>query len=348
MKFNSPKPDFRSAGKFNRTGKPDQRSNRGRARVGEVSRSSQLPQSSQSAQKTSWGKVADWYDSYLEDGDSYQKQVILPNLMRVLDPKPGEKILDIACGQGYFTEEIANRGAHVVAFDISPELIRKAERRFEAEGVTNARVFVGNADNMKEIRDASIDSAVCVLAAQNIEHADHMIQESARVLRRAKMQDRVGLTIKNTHKKGIMSAEEFNDTLKNASSLKGGKLVLVLNHPSFRIPKDSDWHFEEQARNPHQGKQGRVVYRYLSEGKITIDMNPGMPKERIRDKVYTVSYHRPLQVFVKWLTKNGFVITRIEEWSSHKKSATGPRQNAEDTARKEIPLFMCIEASLLG
>lgn len=77
-------------------------------------------------------------------------------------------------------------------------------------------------------------------------------------------------------------------------------------------------------------------------------MNPGIPKERSRDKVYTVSYHRPLQVFVKWLTRNGFAITRIEEWSSHKKSEAGPRRNAEDTARKEIPLFMCIEATLLG
>ena len=60
--------------------------------------------------------------------------------------------------------------------------------------------------------------------------------------------------------------------------------------------------------------------------------------------VKTVSFHRPLQVYIKALTKAGFVVSRLEEWISHKKSGSGPRQAAEDTARKEIPLFLCIEA----
>ncbi|MBU3668704.1 MAG: class I SAM-dependent methyltransferase [Candidatus Taylorbacteria bacterium] len=286
--------------------------------------------------KTSWGKVADWYDEYLQDDDSYQKQVILPNLMRVLDPKPREMILDIACGQGYFTEAIAERGADVVGFDISPELIKKAEAKLKYDNVENARVFVGKADDMSSIPNSSIDNAICVLAAQNIQELDAMFSEAARVLKRSKAQDRVRMAI---HQKG---------NYKDMPSFKGGRLILVLNHPSFRIPRGSDWHYEDKAENPHQGKQGRVVYQYLSEGKITIDMNPGMPKERSRDKVYTVSYHRPLQVFTKWLAKHGFAITRIEEWASHKTSEKGPRASAEDTARKEIPLFMCIEASLLG
>ncbi len=296
-------------------------------------------------EKTSWGKVADWYDEYLENDDSYQKQVILPNLMRVLDPKPREMILDIACGQGFFTEEIAVRGADVIGFDISPELVKKAESKLYTQKIENARVFVGKADDMNSIPNDSIDNAVCVLASQNIEHLDTMFKEAARVLKRAKPQDRVGIAIKNAQQG---KTKHGQGDFKEIPSFKGGRLILVINHPSFRIPKESDWHFEEQARNPHQGKQGRVVYQYLSEGRITIDMNPGIPKERTRDKVYTVSYHRPLQVFVKWLTKHGFAITRIEEWASHKKSEKGPRSSAEDTARKEIPLFMCIEASLLA
>lgn len=292
--------------------------------------------------KTSWGKVADWYDEYLEDDDSYQKKVILPNLMRVLDPKPREMILDIACGQGYFTEEVAIRGADVVGFDTSPELIRKAEYRLRAEKIQNARVFTGSADDMSSIPTSSIDNAICVLAAQNIQELDAMFGEAARVLKRAKAQDRVGIAIHNN--KGGKKSSDYKDI----PSFKGGRLILVLNHPAFRIPRGSDWHYEDKAHDPHMGDQGRVVYQYLSEGKITIDMNPGIPKEKTREKVYTVSYHRPLQVFVKWLTKHGFAITRIEEWASHKMSANGPRAAAEDTARKEIPLFMCIEASLLG
>jgi hypothetical protein len=58
----------------------------------------------------------------------------------------------------------------------------------------------------------------------------------------------------------------------------------------------------------------------------------------------TVSYHRSLQDFFKALAGAGLCAARLEEWISHKQSQKGPRQKAEDLARREIPLFMCIEA----
>ena len=74
--------------------------------------------------KTSWGKVANWYDNLLEkEKDSYQKTLILPNILRLLQIKRGEVILDLACGQGFFCREFANAGAKVVGVDVSPELI---------------------------------------------------------------------------------------------------------------------------------------------------------------------------------------------------------------------------------
>ena len=39
--------------------------------------------------QTSWGKVADWYDDVLNKERSYQKEVILPNLIRLLEIKKG-------------------------------------------------------------------------------------------------------------------------------------------------------------------------------------------------------------------------------------------------------------------
>ena len=269
---------------------------------------------------TSWGKVADWYDDYLTNDDSYQKAVILPNLMRILDPKPGEHIVDLACGQGFFSEKIALSKATVTGVDISSELINKAEIRIkllQKEKNIKAKFIVSSADDLSMIPALSVEKIICVLAAQNIKELDTMFGECARVLKKA------------------------------------GKFILVLNHPSFRVPQASDWYFAEAKKailipgtNQRAGntpaRQGRVVYQYLSEGAIKIDMNPGS----IKDKKFTLSYHRPLQVFVKWLSKRGFVITRLEEWMSHKTSKRGPRASIEDTARKEIPMFMCIEAKL--
>ncbi len=63
------------------------------------------------------------------------------------------------------------------------------------------------------------------------------------------------------------------------------------------------------------------------------------------DNEVTVSFHRPLQYYVKLARAAGFSISRLEEWISHKSSEAGPRKKEEDRIRKEIPLFMMIEFS---
>jgi trans-aconitate methyltransferase len=47
----------------------------------------------------------------------------------LLDPKPGERILDIGCGDGTLTERIADRGADVVGIDNSPEMVGAARAK---------------------------------------------------------------------------------------------------------------------------------------------------------------------------------------------------------------------------
>src|SRR6185503_8024970 len=44
----------------------------------------------------------------------------------LLDPKPGESIIDIGCGEGTLTRKIAERGATVLGIDNSPEMIAAA------------------------------------------------------------------------------------------------------------------------------------------------------------------------------------------------------------------------------
>jgi trans-aconitate methyltransferase len=51
-------------------------------------------------------------------------------VVELLDPKPGERILDLGCGTGQLTAEIAESGAHVTGLDASPEMIGQARQNF--------------------------------------------------------------------------------------------------------------------------------------------------------------------------------------------------------------------------
>src|SRR5688500_792425 len=60
---------------------------------------------------TSWGGVADWYDRLLGGEDTFQKNVIGPHLERLMALRAGDRVLDVACGPGFFTAAFAAAGA---------------------------------------------------------------------------------------------------------------------------------------------------------------------------------------------------------------------------------------------
>ncbi len=246
--------------------------------------------------RTSWGKVAGWYNDLIEDqADNYQKTVVLPNLMRLVAPKAGERVLDLACGQGFFSREMARAGAKVTGVDISPELIAKAKVMSPSLKID---FRLSAAHELEDFDDQSFDKIVTVLAIQNIHNPDEVFRSCERVLS------------------------------------NGGPLHLVMNHPAFRIPQSSSWGFDDKV-----GIQYRRIDKYLSEHKIHIQMRPGSDPS-----LSTLSYHRPMQAYFKWLRSAGFNVRNIEEWISDRRSDSGPRAKAENVARKEIPLFMYLEA----
>ena len=248
------------------------------------------------AKPTSWGGVAAWYEEHLKGDDTYHAKVVAPNLMRILDPKQGIRVLDVGCGEGYFTRLIDKSGAYVEGLDIAKELIAKAKH-----ASPDISYHVASAENMAIIKSGYFDAMTCVLALQNMERLDAVIKECARVLK------------------------------------PKGRAIFVLNHPAFRIPKRTSWGWDDAGK-----VQFRRVDGYLSQSRASIDMAPGK-----QTGANTWSFHRSMQDYMKVFAANGFAITRLEEWISHKKSEKGPRSEAEDTSRKEFPLFMCIELTKL-
>lgn len=51
-------------------------------------------------------------------------------LASLLDPRAGERILDLGCGTGHLTAQIAASGAHVTGVDRSPEMVAAARAAY--------------------------------------------------------------------------------------------------------------------------------------------------------------------------------------------------------------------------
>ena len=141
-----------------------------------------------------------------------------------------------------------------------------------------------------------------------------------------------------THAACILSLQNMDNqelAIKHAADhlVEYGVLVIVLNHPCFRIPRQSSWGID-----PKNKMQYRIINRYLSPLEIPITMHPGKKQSTV-----TWSYHLPLSDYAAHLQANGLVIETIEEWSSDKKSV-GRTAKMENRTRAEIPLFLAIKA----
>src|SRR5262245_26420833 len=75
-------------------------------------------------------------------------------LVDVLAPRPGERILDIGCGDGILTRKLVDLGCEVVGVDGSPDMVRAAA----ALGL-DARVMDGRALTFHEEFDAVFSNA---------------------------------------------------------------------------------------------------------------------------------------------------------------------------------------------
>lgn len=267
------------------------------------SRTPQAPRTRTMENSTSWGKVADWYDTHLSGDDTYHEQVILPNLVRLVGPRAGLRVADLGAGQGYFSLAFAKAGATVLISDISKELIDVAKKHALDAGLPADRCtfLVSPANLISSVQSESFDVATIVLALQNIKELHATVAELARII------------------------------------TQNGRIYIVLNHPAFRIPKRSSWQYD-----PRNEQQYRRIDGYLSERSSKIDMHPGKTAIG-QGGIETISFHRPLQVYAKAFAAAGLAITGIEEWISHRESEKGPRKETEDSCRREFPLFMCIE-----
>ncbi|TSC86524.1 MAG: hypothetical protein G01um10148_510 [Parcubacteria group bacterium Gr01-1014_8] len=129
---------------------------------------------------TTWGHVANWYHEHVsESEDTYHEQVIKPGLLSALGGLRGKHVLDVACGQGFFSRALQKEGAQVTGIDIAPELIDIAKKA----GPADIAYVVASADRIP-LSDVTYDIAICVLALQNIKNLSGTLEQVSKLLKK--------------------------------------------------------------------------------------------------------------------------------------------------------------------
>lgn len=247
-----------------------------------------------------WDPIALWYDGWMgAEGSRFHREVAIPLTMELAAPRRGHRVLDVGCGQGVLAEKIAGRGAHYTGIDVSSTLVRKAIAR---HGTTAGSRFLHCDAGMRSryAKHGPFDLAILLLSVQDMPAIDRVFSSVGSALR------------------------------------PRGRIVIVMTHPCFRIPRMSGW-----GVDPGRKLVYRRVDGYLTSRKIPIRLHG-------RNVAKTFSYHRPLSEYTRELARAGFSIDALEERTvtaeqQRKIAIRGPSRHNED-----IPVLLGIVASRGG
>jgi SAM-dependent methyltransferase len=112
-------------------------------------------------------------------------RVVGERLVDLLDPKPGESILELAAGTGdtgfLAAERLGPRG-RLLSTDIAPEMVEAARRRASEVGVTNVDLALADAQAL-DLPDDTVDGVLCRWGYMLVPEPAKALAETHRVLK---------------------------------------------------------------------------------------------------------------------------------------------------------------------
>jgi SAM-dependent methyltransferase len=232
-------------------------------------------------------------------GSEHHRRIAIPAALELLDVRPGERVLDVGCGHGVLARPLLEAGAVYTGVDASPRLIATARRTYGAA----AQFAIADATRLPDSADlaaGSFDAAVFLLSIADMDPLEDAMAGCARCL------------------------------------APGGRLVIVMTHPAFRIPRHSGWGFDEGRKLRY-----RRVDAYLS--RMAIPLSPTAGRRTV-----STTYHRPLEAYVTALADAGLAIDALRELPTFQAARSGPSAKAENAANREFPLFLALRARKLA
>lgn len=244
--------------------------------------------------KTSWEPVSKWYHAAVGEEGHYYHKKIV--IPGILRLLENENIENVLdLACGQgVLARHLPEGTSYTGIDVSSSLIKQAKAQ---DKDPSHKYFVGDITQPLPIK-SKFSHAFIILALQNIERADLALANASKHLN------------------------------------QNGTLIIVLNHPCFRIPRQSSWQVDHEKK-----VQFRRIDRYSSPLKIPIQAHPSKGSS----SQVTWTFHHSLTDYSQFLLEAGFMIAKLEEWHSDKVS-TGGAAKMENRSREEFPLFCTLVA----
>ncbi|MDD5191418.1 MAG: methyltransferase domain-containing protein, partial [Dehalococcoidales bacterium] len=135
------------------------------------------------AVKNIWNANAEFWDKRMGEGNDFHRFMIEPNQLKLLNIKPGQQILDIACGNGQFARKMTEMGAKVTAVDFADKFIEIAR----AKSPKTIDFHVADATKTGDLKKLGVkkyDAVVSTMALMDMEKIEILIGYIPRLLKK--------------------------------------------------------------------------------------------------------------------------------------------------------------------
>jgi len=135
--------------------------------------------------RQAWNHNAAFWDERMGEGNNFVEVLIWPTTEKLLALHPGERVLDIACGNGLTSRRMAAAGAEVVGLDFSKRMIAYARNRtiVNADRIQYVVVDATDVEALLALGQHSFDAALCNMALFDMAEIAPLMRALRRLLR---------------------------------------------------------------------------------------------------------------------------------------------------------------------
>ena len=133
--------------------------------------------------KDAWNRNAEFWNERMGEGNDFFNVLLWPAVEKLLKPRPSERLLDVACGNGLTSRRLATAKARVVAFDGSAAMIAIAAGHPGPFNIYYRVVDATDREALLGLGAGAFDGALCNMALMDMAEIEPMMTALAMLLK---------------------------------------------------------------------------------------------------------------------------------------------------------------------